>query len=210
MPLRPFASFAAAGVLFGTLVLLPLEGEARAQTTDGSGVTVHELDAHTGLSVQPPSTRLDYLNVGPIVSLVGGYAHATGVGLEASWIGYPEGRLPSLGYGAFLQAQLYDEKYLRTSAGAQAAAGPAGVELGLGFRQTDGTYASTLSGHVAVFLSLGFLYIAVRFSPALVAFPSDEPSFGFETAFTFALKLPIAVNGRDPSGFAVQADRRSQ
>jgi hypothetical protein len=208
MPLRPFASFTAAGVLFGLLVVRT--GEARAQTMDGTGVTVHELDANTGLAVQPPSKRIDYLNVGPLVSLVGGYAHATGIGLEASWIGYPEGRLPSIGYGAFLQAQLYDGKYLRTSAGAQIAAGPAGVELGLAFRQTDGTYASTISPHVAVFLSIGFFYIAVRLSPALVAFPSDEPSFGFETAFTFALKLPIAVNGRDPSGFAVQADHRSQ
>jgi hypothetical protein len=206
MPLRPSASFTAAGVLLGLLVL-PTR-QARAQPTDGSGVTVHELDASTGLAVQPPSTRIDYLDVGPILSLAGGYAHATGIGLEASWIGYPEGRLPSLGYGAFLQAQLYDGKYLRTSAGAQLAAGPAGVELGLGFRQTDGTYASTISPHVAVFLSIGFFYIAVRLSPALVAFPSDEPSFGFETAFTFALKLPIAINGRDPSGFAIQADRR--
>jgi hypothetical protein len=199
----PFRPSAAAGVLAG-LLLLPA-GQARAQESGASGVTVHELDATTGLSVQPPSNRLDYLNVGPIVSLVGGYQHATGIGLEGSWIVYPEGRLPSIGYGAFLQVQLYDEKYLRTSAGAELAAGPAGLELGLGFRQTDGTYASTISPHAAVFLSLGYFYISVRLSPALVAFPSDEPGFGFETAFTFALKLPMAINGRDPSGWVLQA-----
>jgi hypothetical protein len=201
----------AAGVLVG-LLLLPA-GQARAQEaheTGASEVTVHELDATTGLAVQPQSNRIDYLNVGPIVSLVGGYQHATGIGLEGSWIAYPEGRIPSFGFGAFLQAQLYDEKYVRTSAGAQIAAGPAGAELGLGVRQSEGGYASTISAHAAIFLSIGYFYIAVRASPALVAFPQDEPSFGFETAFTFALKLPIAINGRDPSGWALQADHRRQ
>jgi len=175
---------------------------ARAQQT--GSVTVHDLDPRTGAAIQPTKLGVDYLDLGPILSLVGGYHHATGIGLEASWIRYPSGELPSFGYGAFLQAQLYDEKYVRAAAGAQATAGPGGAELGLGVRQTDGTYASTVSLHAAGFVSIGYLFVAVRGSVALFALPSNEGSFGFETAFTFGLKVPLTINGRDPTGYAVQ------
>ena len=188
---------AASGAALALVVLTP--GMARAQTV------VHELDPRTGMTAQPSDTRLDFLNVGPILSLVGGFAHATGIGVEGSWIEYSSGLLPSLGYGAFAQAQLYDGKYFRGAAGAELAVGPAGGELGLSFRQSDGTYASTLAVHASAFLSIGYLYLAVRASPQLFALPTSEPSFGFETAFTVGLKLPIAIHGRDPSGLAIQA-----
>jgi hypothetical protein len=197
-------SLATAAAMAGALVL-PSQ-EARAQAQDGStSIAVHDFDPKTGLSPDAHDKRLDYLTVGALVSLVGGYHHATGLGLEGSWMAYPTGRLPALGYGAFLQAQLYDEKYVRTAAGAQFAAGPAGAELGLAFRQTDGTYASTVSFHGAVFLSLAYIYIAIRLSPQLFALPSDQGSFGFETALTIGFKVPIAIQGQDPTGAAIQA-----
>ena len=57
----------------------------------------------------------------------------------------------------------------------------------------------------AIFLSVGYLFIAFRFSPEIVAVPTNQPSFGLETAFTIGLKVPITVQGRDPTGYAVQA-----
>jgi hypothetical protein len=185
------------------LVSLGIAANVRAD--DATSVTVHEHDPVTGADAKAPGLRVDYLSVGPILSLVGGYHHATGIGFEASWMGYPTGKIPSFGIGAFFQGQLYDGQYVRTAAGAQASAGPVGVEVGLGFRQADGTYASTVSTHTSVFLSIAYFYMAFRASAQLFALPTDEPSFGLETAFTVGLKLPITINGRDPTGYAIQA-----
>jgi hypothetical protein len=196
MRLPPLAALplVAAGVFFST--------NARAQD---ASVTVHELDPKTGAAVQVPQLRVDYLSLGPILSLVGGFHHATGIGFEASWMGYPSGKMPSFGIGAFFQGQLYDGQYVRVAAGAQGAAGPVGVEAGLAFRQGDGTYASTIATHTSVFISIAFLYFGIRASAQLFALPTNEASFGLETAMTIGLKLPIAINGRDPTGYAIQA-----
>ncbi len=187
------------------VVTAGLLSSANARADDGASVTVHDLDPHTGAEVKTTDLRVDYLSLGPLLSLVGGYHHATGIGLEGSWMGYPTGRMPSFGLGAFFQGQLYDGRYVRTAGGVQGAAGPAGVELGLGFRQADDTYASTISAHTAVFLSIGYFYFAVRASWQLLALPTNEPSFGLETAMTLGLKVPIAIHGRDPTGYAIQA-----
>ena len=177
---------------------------AIASAEEAGSVTVHDLDPRTGAAPEPTKLTVDYLDLGPILSLVGGYHHATGIGLEASWIRYPSGKIPSYGYGAFVQGQLYDEKYVRTAGGVQVTAGPAGVELGLAYRQTDGTYASTVSVHAAGFLSIGYFFMAFRLSEPFLTFPTNQASFGLETAFTVGLKLPLTINGRDPTGYAVQ------
>jgi hypothetical protein len=185
---------AAAGVLHA----------AASNADDGGAVTVHDLDPRTGAAPEPTKLVVDYLDLGPILSLVGGFHHATGIGLEGSWIRYPTGTIPSFGYGAFVQAQLYDEKYFRTAAGAQFTAGPAGVELGLAVRQGDGTYATTVAVHAAGFLSIGYFLMAFRISEPFLTFPTNQASFGLETAVTLGLKLPLTINGRDPTGYAIQ------
>jgi hypothetical protein len=116
--------------------------------------------------------------------------------------------MPSLAYGGFGQLQLYDGKWVRTSLGGQIAVGVFGVELGAGFRQSDGQYASTLSTHFGEFLSLGWVTIEARQSVPIIAFPGNEASFGFETAFAFKIGVPISVHGDEPSGMVIRASGR--
>ena len=70
------------------------------------------------------------------------------------------------------------------------------------------TCATTGSLHAAVFLSAGYVVLSFRLSPEIFTFPTytGESGFGLETGFTLALKLPIALQGRDPTGLAVQAN----
>jgi hypothetical protein len=172
-------------------------------------VIVRELDPKTGAALKQEEKALTYLNVGPILSYVdaANTPPAYSIGLEASLNHYGSERIFAFGYGAFAQLQLVSGKYARGDLGGQVNAGPVGLELGLGVRQADDTYATTCSLHSALFLSAGYLFIAFRFSPALFASAGGAPreSFGLETAFTIGLKLPIAVQGRDPTGLALQA-----
>jgi hypothetical protein len=186
------------------VALVLLAPAARAEDS----VTVHQLDPRTGADVKQGDSSLAYFTPGALISVVGGYAHATGLGLEGSYLYYPYGKMPSIAYGGFGQLQLYDLKYVRTAIGAQASVGVFGLELGLGFRQGDGIYASTFSTHFGEFLSLGFVTLAVRESVPLIALPTGAASFGFETAFTVKLAVPIAVHGEDPTGVAVRASGR--
>ena len=147
----------------------------------------------------PPTERgsVTYFTPGILFSLLAGGAQAVGLGAEASVMHYTRPRLPALGYGAFLQAQLNDGKWLRVGAGAQGVYGPFGIELGLGLRQGDNVDATTLSAHIGEFLSFGYVTIAIRESPAIVAFPGNLPSYGFETAGIIEIKLPLVVGGHD-------------
>jgi hypothetical protein len=189
---------------------LTLAAGSAAGANPESSVTVRELDPKTGAALgKEDDLSLTYLSIGPLVALVGGAGSTVAGGLEAALMRYPSTQLPGLGVGAFTQAELYAGKYFRGALGVQAVAGVAGIELGLGARQGDGTYASTVSLHAGAFLSVGVLFFSLRLSPAIFAVPSNEPSYGFETAFTLGLKLPIVVHGRDPTGFAIQAGGRS-
>jgi hypothetical protein len=177
---------------------------ARAQAQEGS-VTIRELDPKTGESIQKVALpTVTYLSVGPIVSLVGGQASGLAAGGEVSFIHYPEARIPSFAYGAFAQAQEYWGREFRAALGGQASMGPAGVELGLGLRSGDGPFPTTFALHAGVFVSVGVMFIAFRAAPTLYA-PNSAQTYGFETGFTIGLKLPIAIQGRDPSGWAIQA-----
>ena len=75
-------------------------------------------------------------------------------------------------------------------------------QLLLAYRQGDGDYVGTASVHGAIFISVAFLVIAVRDTLPLNGF-SDRLGFGSETAFTFALKVPIILGGRDQSGWGL-------
>lgn len=172
-------------------------------------VVVRELDPKTGAALKPEEKALTYLNVGPILSYVdaANTPPAYELGLEASLNHYGAERIFAFGYGAFAQLQLVSGKYFHGDLGGQVNAGPVGLELGLGVRQADDTYATTCSLHTALFLSAGYLFIAFRISPELFASAGGSPreGFGLETAFQIGLKLPIAVQGRDPTGLAIQA-----
>lgn len=153
---------------------------------------------------------LTYLSVGPIFSFVdgGSSSEATwALGLEASLDHYAVERIFSFGYGAFAQAQVVSGNDFRCALGGQASLGPAGIELGLAYRQNDAVNASTLSLQASFFLSAGYLYIAFRASPQIVSFGGGgEQGFGLETALTLGIKVPIAIQGRDPTGYAIQAN----
>jgi hypothetical protein len=191
---------------------------ALASAGDDPSVTVRELDPKTGAAIKEEPKALTYLSLGPLFSFVdansvqstvlgqpstGGYA----IGLEGSLNHYAGERVVfAFGYGLFLQTQLENAKYFRADFGVQGNAGPVGLELGFGIRQGDGTYGTTGSFHGALFLSAGYLVISYRVSPELFSFPSNEPSFGLETAISIGIKLPIALQGRDPTGYAIQAN----
>ena len=187
---------------------LALSSAPRAAHAEETSVTVHELDPKTGLALEQPDQSLTYLVPGAGVSLIGGAVSGLSGGVELSVMHYQEPRIPSFGYGAFTQLELFQGKNFRTSLGAQVSAGPAGVELGLALRAGNGEYATTLSPHLGAFLSIGYFVVGFRVSPVLVAFPSNEPSYGLETAFSFTFKLPIAIQGHDPTGWAIQATGR--
>jgi hypothetical protein len=180
-------------------------GAARADES----VIVRELDPKTGAALKPEEKSLTYLGVGPLFSWVdaANVPPTWALGAEASLNHYGVERIFAFGYGAFAQFQLVTGKYAHGDLGAQVNAGPVGLELGLGMRQGDGTYETTGSLHSALFLSAGYLIIAFRFSPQLFAVgaASSNEGFGLETAFTIGLKVPITVQGRDPSGYAIQA-----
>jgi len=178
---------------------------------DDPAVTVRELDPKTGAAIKVEEKALTYLSLGPTLSYVGaGNAPPTYfAGLEASLNHYGEERIFAFGYGAFTQFQLVGGKTFRGALGGQINAGPAGLELGLGLRQGDGTYDTTASLHAALFLSVGYIVISYRLSPELFSIGTGAKlgqGFGFESAFTIGLKLPLAVQGRDPTGLAVQAN----
>ncbi len=190
------------------LSALTLPSAARG---DDSSVTVRELDPKTGAAIKVEEKSLTYLTLGPTLS----YVDAANTpptyfaGLEVSLNHYGVERVFAFGYGAFTQLQFVGPKYVRGAIGGQVNAGPAGLELGLGLRQGDGTYDTTASLHAALFLSVGYIVISYRISPELFAIGTGaktDQGFGLESAFTIAVKLPIAVQGRDPSGFAVQAN----
>lgn len=203
--LRALRSHRLLSWLLGAVVAFGARG---ARAADES-VTVRELDPATGAALKPEEKSLTYLSLGPIVSYVdaANVPPTYAVGLEASLNHYGVERIFAFGYGAFVQAQAVTGKYFHGDLGGQVNAGPVGVELGLGLRQGDGIYATTGSLHGGLFVSVGYLYIAFRISPQIFALPANgvNEGFGLETAFTLGLKLPIAVQGRDPTGLAIQA-----
>jgi hypothetical protein len=203
-----------AGLLLGAALVLGSAG-ARA---DEPVITVHEFDPKTGMVPESRARALTYLSLGPLFSFVdANTVQATvpgqstpwnyALGLEASLNHYAGEKVFAFGYGAFLQAQLENLKYFRSDLGIQGNAGPVGLELGLGMRQGDGTFATTGSLHTGFFISVGYVVISFRVSPALFSFPSTEQSFGLDTGVNIALKLPIIVQGRDPTGLAVRANK---
>ena len=139
-----------------------------------------------------------------------GYA----IGLEASLNHYARQKVFAFGYGAFIQTQLEDGKYFRSDIGVQGNAGPAGLELGLG--NSPGA-SETCVPRPAPRPAASIPPCSSRSgisSSRSASRRSSSPSRRTRAsrasvsrrAFTVALKLPIALQGRDPTGLAVQAN----
>jgi hypothetical protein len=168
-------------------------------------VTVHEFDPKTGVDEREearPKSVL-YLNPGPLISFIGGHENSTGFGGELSAMYYPRGTWQSLGYGAFAQGMVIDGKHPRFALGGQSGLGPVGAELGLAYRGGDDIFASTASVHAGVFISIGVLDLAFRVGIPIIGTESNRASYGFDTALTIALKLPIVIFGHDKTGIAL-------
>ena len=54
----------------------------------------------------------------------------------------------------------------------------------------------------ALFISVGVVTIALRDTLPLNGFDRDHLGFGSEVAFTVGLKVPIIIQGHDPTGFS--------
>ncbi len=126
-----------------------------------------------------------------------GTATAHGFELGAHWLraGTP------LGFGAFGQVQRYSDRSVRLAGGAQATVSVLGLELGYAHRgegeRSIGPILTTVghtSGvHVAPFVSLGFVYVAYRWTIPVER--GAPPAHGAERAFTVGVKVPIPVDG---------------
>ena len=94
------------------------------------------------------------------------------------------------GIGLVGQAQSYDGSHLRVAVAAEATWACFGLELGWAMRRSDGAYATQHGIHVAPYLSLGLVSLAVR---TTVPVFGDTNAYGWELGFVLGLKLPIPV-----------------
>jgi hypothetical protein len=149
-----------------------------------------------------------FLSVGAIGDVGGHFADAapgTGVvtagGFELSamhWLGHVgdvlEGSKLALGGFAQIEASNPDG-HARGAAGFQASTMFVGAELGASLEQGRGPYATSAGVHVAPFVSLGILYLAVRTEMPVAAMSSGGALYGFGLALVLGLKAPIPLDG---------------
>lgn len=153
-------------------------------------------------------TRRDglvFVSPGYVYGHVEGGSPATAHGFELS-VHYlhPE---TGLGVGAFGQLQRYDGDHNRFAGGAQVTFAIVGLEIGYAHRDAGAgsavgaglggeatTHRSQTSGvHLAPFVSLGFVYLAYRWTiPVAEGAP---PTHGGEHAITVGIKIPLQVRG---------------
>jgi hypothetical protein len=148
-------------------------------------------------------TALGFLSPALLYSNVWGRSPAHGVGAELTYSYHPRAAR-HLVLGAFTQGQVYTDGSLRFAGGIQTGYGPFGVELGLAHRTGTGDFSATTGLHVAPYLSLGVLSVALRFTVPLQdvagAPNSGVPPLGQgpETALTLGLRFPVRVHGQLP------------
>jgi hypothetical protein len=99
------------------------------------------------------------------------------------------------GFGAFGQLEASQpDGHARGAFGLQGSHSVLGAELGAAIEQGRGPLATTGSLHVAPFVSLGILYLAVR-GEVPVAAMSAGAEYGFGLALVLGLKAPIPLDG---------------
>ncbi|MBI5514655.1 MAG: hypothetical protein HY909_12845 [Deltaproteobacteria bacterium] len=148
-------------------------------------------------------TALGFLSPALVYSNVWGRSPAHGVGAELAYSYHPRAAR-RLVLGAFTQGQVYTDGSLRFAGGLQTGYGPFGVELGLAHRTGTDDFRASTGLHVAPYLSLGVLSVALRFTVPLNdtqgAPNSGVASLGQgpETALTLGLRIPVRVHGQLP------------
>lgn len=134
---------------------------------------------------------------GYIHSFVGGHSPAAGNGVELSTVVGTEtsGTRAGAAVGALAQLESLSGDHGRSTRWAlagQASVLGMGVEGGYARRTADDKYVTTDGVHLAVFLSLGYVSLAYRWTAALGHPPGTHGDYH---GFVLALKLPFAVKG---------------
>jgi hypothetical protein len=147
---------------------------------------------------------------GLLVTGTGGKTGAFGIGAEASLVCLCSKGEEPLGYkpppfGIFGQAEVYNGNHGRYAAGVEVGS-ILGVEVGYDVREPVDQYARTHGVHIAGYLSLGLVSIALRGSVPVAA-SGEGASQGGELGVAATLKLPIGnydaigiFHGRPPRG----------
>lgn len=133
-----------------------------------------------------------FLSVGYIASWVDGPHPASGSGVEASLLFYPDDD-SFIGAGPLVQYQAYGEPdHTRSAVGIELALPFVGVDAFYAYRSSAGGIAGTHGFTLGPYLSFfGVLHVAGRFNIALA--PND--GWGNESGVTVGLKLPIPLSG---------------
>ncbi len=175
-------------------------------TTFGLMVSLVPVFAHADSSAPANVVSLGYLR-----TWVFGDAAVTSHGIEVTYMHYP---LASelLAYSGLVQFETYGGAY-RIAGGGQLSFGVVGLEAALAHRGADATHAATLGIHLAPYLSVGFLHLALR----VVAPISGDPGYPTEVGLTLGLKVPVPIDRlpellriRVPAGRPLRADDGTQ
>jgi hypothetical protein len=138
------------------------------------------------------STSYGYLSPGLSLSTASDRVwHSVGVGGELSYLYYPSEH--ALGWGAFGQAELYQAGETRAAAGLMLGK-VLGAELGYAYRGAHAALPGAPSLHLGGYLSLKFVALSLRFSPALTR--SAASTMGTETELAATFKLPVLLHGK--------------
>jgi hypothetical protein len=177
-----------AAIASAAAVGLSLSGQAQAQEDWENDEDIEEQDGAGG-----------FINPGILTSAVIGRSPAIAAGGEVSFLHRPGWFPPGChcGVGAFGQVQRYFSEggaHTRVAAGVQAG-GPVGVELGLAYRGANDKFKSTTGVHVAPYVSIGIVSLALRLTMPIEADP--RKTHGFEAALAVGVKVPIPY-GKHP------------
>ena len=137
---------------------------------------------------------------GVLYSAVWGRAPTDGFGLELSYAYHPR-NTSTFSVGAFTQAQANTDGSFRIGGGAQVGWQVFGLELGWAQRTGNDQFAGAGGVHIAPYLSVGVVLVALRFTLPLADEAPNHPTVlgAPEMALTVGLKLPFRTHGRLPA-----------
>ncbi len=135
-----------------------------------------------------------FISFGPLLSVSGQSGETkVGLGLETTANAVVS---EYIGLGAFAQAQIMGDGYLRMSGGAQATFTFLGVELGLMHQMASKRYVATTGLHIAPYVA--FLYGSVGLRIGIPLTGSGEPGRprpGTEMGIVLTAKFPFEISG---------------
>ena len=110
-----------------------------------------------------------------------------GLGAEVSIHRFAE---KTVGFGLFAQWQTMEFEYHRIAGGLQGSLSLVGFELGVAHETASDELAATTSLHIAPFVSIGIVTLAVRFGRPLGEKAGTRPRHGSEVGVVLAFKYP--------------------